>query len=808
MKSKKLLALLCLASSTLLFGEQWGGAFAQVAHFPMSLSGGNITETVGGGQYKVNSQLAACTVEGLDGDALLFDGWSNYIQAALPAGINTSEFTLTVLLAPQTYPMMTLDVAEDKPTYGTICGNLSDDGKSGFALQLSSQGDIMAAFGSAYAGGYARTMAGSKKLPRGKWSRLTFVYSKSANTVALYLDAEAIATAKAQNYAMNPSSQPFMIGKDSKVITGYGKQNLNINTYVGLIDDIAIYDKAMTADEVAAMKPADVKPDFNYPASRYNASQGREYLWRPQFHGMPSAGWTNESHGLTYSDGKYHVFFQKNANGPYMSRLHWGHITSENLCKWHEEVIAFGPDQSYDMKGCWSGAVFIDKDLTAGKPGILYTAVDNAKATIAMATPVDDALVEWNKLANNPIINGRPQGLSDDFRDPYFFTHNGEKYIIVGTSKDGKGACTLHKYIPSQGAAGAGSWTNDGSIFFQATNASQQGRFWEMPNITRMGDDKWLFTCTPLDINGGVHTICWVGTIGNDGKFTPISDMQTLELNGTSKDGYGLLSPSFLVAPDGMVGGNERILLGIVPDKLPLERNMEIGWAHNYSLPRQLSLDANNKLVQKPYAGLAVMRTATTATANLTAAGTQSLAPVQGRQIEVSADFVANSGTGGISFLKSGDRKATLTYDATDNRITLDLTSLDRTVNDGVYGGKYTASLPERPVAGSTVNVHLFFDGSIADIFIAGKWAFSVRIFPNDVNAVGVDVFTTGSVTATAQAWTLDADGGDPSGIETVSIGDSHVASNTGIFSMTGQQLSSAPQHGIYIIGGKKCLAN
>lgn len=778
-------------------------AEAQVAHFPMSLSGGSITEVVGGGTYKVNSQLPACTVEAIDGDALLFDGWSNYVNAALPAGINYDELTMSVLLAPQTYPMMVVDVAETTPTYATICGNLAADEKSGFALKLSSQGDLKVVIGSAYSGGRRTEIIGNRKLPRGMWSRLTFVISKAGNTTALYLNGEQIASGRSNKYGINPSTAPFMIGKDQTSSLVYGINGLNINTYVGLIDDIAIYDKAMTADEVAAMNPADAKPDFNYPAERY--AEGKAAMWRPRFHGMPSANWTNESHGLVYSNGKYHIFFQKNACGPYMSRLNWGHISSPNLYKWTEEPVALGPDAPYDMKGCWSGAVFYDNDLTAGRPGILYTAVDNAKATIALATPADDDLIHWNKFDNNPIVNGRPSGLTDDFRDPYFFTARGEKYIIVGTSKNDMGACTLHKYVN-------GSWTNTGETFFQASSAIQYGTFWEMPTIVNMGNDRWLFTCTPLGIGGGVHTICWVGTIGSDGKFTPTGDMQTLELNGTSKDGYGLLSPSFLVVPDGLVGGDGKILLGIVPDKLPLNRNMEIGWAHNYSLPRQLTLDANDKIVQKPYTGLVGLRTATTCTANLTTEGTQSLAPVSGRHIEINADFVANNGTGGIRFLtnratRAGDSGASLTYDVTNNRITLDLTKLDRTVNDGdTYGGIYTATLPERPAEGSTVNVHMYLDGSIADIFIANRWAFSVRIFPNDANAIGAEVFTTGSVTATAQAWTLDADQ-QTSGIFQP-VAEGFDAKDTRVFNLLGQQMSTAPAHGIYIKGGKKCLAN
>lgn len=65
-----------------------------------------------------------------------------------------------------------------------------------------------------------------------------------------------------------------------------------------------------------------------------------------------------------------------------------------------------------------------------------------------MATPDDDDLLTWTKSTSNPLINGRPSGLSDDFRDPYFFRNGDDAYLIVGTSKDGRGAVTLHKMDP------------------------------------------------------------------------------------------------------------------------------------------------------------------------------------------------------------------------------------------------------------------------------------------------------------------------------------------------------------------------
>lgn len=760
---------------------QTAGIAAQtlVAHFDMSLSNGKITEAVTNTDFTVNSQLPACSIKGVSGQALRFDGYSNYVKAAVPvSSFSTEAMTISVSLSAESYPMMQVDVAEDTPTFATICGNLDEDAKTGFAFELSSQGDLRFRYGSAT--GFLMTVNGGQKLPRGQWCDLTAVLDKAGNEAAIWLNGMKIGSGRMSRADIVHSDKDFYIGKNQMNITDPWTGKMLLNTFCGAIDDISISNGAIdfsTLDliDFSLLPP----PDFNYPAERY-----AENIWRPQFHGMPSGSWTNETHGLIYSGGKYHVFFQKNANGPYMSRLHWGHISSENLYDWTEEPIAIAPGEDYDIKGCWSGCVYEDE----GNTYILYTAVDNAKATIAQAKAKDNRLIEWEK--QGVIINGRPSGLSDDFRDPYFFTANGQKYIIVGTSKNNVGACTLHKYD-------GGSWTNDGTIFFQGGNANQHGTFWEMPNVTPMGDGKWLFTCTPLNTGVGVRTLCWVGTIGTDGKFTPDGEVQYLEMAGISRDGYGLLSPS-IYQKDG-----KTLLLGIVPDKLPTQTNFEMGWAHNYSLPREISLAADGLLVQKPYSRLTGMRTETSLSKELALTGIESLAPVSGRQIELLGEFTVASGTCGFNFLKSGSKQVSLTYDADSGNLTLDMTSLDRTVNDGVYGGIYSVALPKKVALGEKLKLHVFLDGSIAEIFVNDTWAYSVRIFPNDAAAVEAEVFATNQMQTNVKAWTLNA-GNPSSGIKSLWMSQ---RSDNSIYDLQGRHLNVVPQKRIYINNGKKYVS-
>lgn len=740
--------------NTLLMCASMAAATAQTdvaARFDMSLNDGNtVVESVSGQAFAVNHNLAPENIDGAVGKALRLDGYSTYVKAQVnAASMSTSALTVSLWCAPETYPMMNSAEYENAETW--IAGNLDESAKTGFAFTIKPSGE----YGfKCYTGGWAVTLAaaegGGQVLPRYEWSHLVAVIDADNRQARLYRNGELVAESRCMS-PINVGGGDFLIGKSPEDRT---MDKYLLNTFNGLIDDITIYNKVLTQAE-AAQPAAENPADLGIPASRHAAD-----IMRPAFHGMPATAWTNECHGMAYSGGRYHVFFQKNANGPYMARLHWGHIYSDNLYKWHEDRIAIAPGESYDVKGCWSGAVFTDPELTGGKPAIIYTGVDNAKATIDMALPDDENLTSWSKVDGNPIINGRPSGLSDDFRDPYFFTAGGKKYIIVGSAKNGVGTTTLHEYDPQ-----TGTWSNDGRTFFSGTSASVHGTFWEMSNITNI-DGKWLFTTTPLNTKDGVEVLYWVGDINADGTFTPtaqaVDKPAKLELDGFSKQGYGLLSPT-IFQHDG-----KTLLMGIVPDKLPSSNNYELGWAHCYSLPREISLAADGTLVQRPYSGLQAMRTSQKySRSDFDLAGTEQLAPVSGRKVELCGEFVVGSGDFGFNLFKHGDKQVKLYYSWAENKLTVDASGIDRWVNDGgVYDGKYGSTLPRSIAKGEVLKIHAFIDHSIMDVFVNDTWAFSMRLFPTDAEADGIEAFADGTTHVNKlEAWVLDENGGAPSGI-------------------------------------------
>ena len=753
-------------------------ADSQSIYFPLD---GHVNEAVTSAEGTMNGVRTLPYADGVKNKAARFDGYSNYVSASPSyTGVTPGSMTFSLWIAPETYPMMNASEAELTPSYAMIAGNYDPTTHTGIGIDLSSQGGYRVTFGNGSRSGSFAVSGDAVEL--GKWNNIVVTMSSSPRQIVIYRNGIQRHQATIPG-AAQMGSAPFLIGKDRKTLMSGA---FNLNTFNGLIDEVRIDNGVKTAETIASEYAAADVPAIS--AIDVCSLLG-DNIQRPKFHGQPAKGWTNETHGMTYHNGKYHVFFQKNGNGPYMARLHWGHITSTDLISWKEEPVAIAPGanvnglEAHDGKGCWSGAVFQDGAFNAGKPTILYTGVSNAKAYIWMAAPKDDNLIEWEKQGEIIESAGNPctPECSDDFRDPYFFTTGGDKYIIVGSSNKSKvGTCVLYKYNGTK-------WEYQG-LFFSGTSQAAHGRFWEMPNVTDMGNGKWLFTCTPLDMASGVRTICWVGTIGVDGKFTPDgSAIQNLELTGTSKQGYGLLSPT-IYQKDG-----KTLLLGIVPDKLPTQNNYEMGWAHNYSLPRELSLDANGKLVQKPYSGLTAMRVATTVSVDETLLGSKAL--VSGRQIELLGEFTPTTGTCGFRFLKN----ASLTYDADTKNLKLDLMGLARTINDAdAYNGIYEATLAE-PLS----KLHIFLDGSILDIFVNDKWAYSVRLFPTDATQIEAEVFATASTAVKVSAWTLDAEG--PTGIQEIvhSPLTSHLSP---LYDLQGRQLTGKPHRGLYIINGKKII--
>ena len=142
-------------------------------------------------------------------------------------------------------------------------------------------------------------------------------------------------------------------------------------------------------------------------------------------------------------------------------------------------------------------------------------------------------------------------------------------------------------------------------------------------------------------------------------------------------------------------------------------------------------------------------------------------------------------------------KNASLTYDADTKKLTLDVTGLSRTSNDnGIFNGIYATTLTE-PLS----KLHVFLDGSILDIFVNDRWAYSIRVFPTDADQVESEVFATASTPVKVSAWTLDAK--MSTGIDQIVKSSNRQIVNC--YDLQGRRYNT-PQKGLYIQDGRKIV--
>lgn len=400
---------------------------------------------------------------------------------------------------------------------------------------------------------------------------------------------------------------------------------------------------------------------------------------RPAYHFVPPAQWMNDPNGTVYHNGWHHLFYQHHPYSDRWAAMHWGHARSRDMVHWEHLPIALWPSLSRGEEHCFSGCAVIDD---AGLPRIFYTSIAANRDPQHWLALGDADLITWEKPAENPILTLADHGglVADDWRDPCVFREGGTWYMVIGGHVRGEKGCVfLYR------SADLVRWEFVGIPF-----RGEQGN-WECPNLFRLGD-KWVLFVSPHNA-----PYYWVGDLDLAAcRFTPLAE-GTLDAG----DGY---APTTLLD-----GRGRRVLFGWArnwPEAPAGEQ--PYGWSGCMTLPRVLSLDATNHLVQTPLPELATLRGPRQAIAprTLKAGEMIRLDGLAGRELELEIDLelTGEGASAGLRLLAGSDGAG----------------GVELTFRPGVIELAGRATPRFDAAASRRVTMRVFVDRSVVEVYAEG----------------------------------------------------------------------------------------
>jgi fructan beta-fructosidase len=163
---------------------------------------------------------------------------------------------------------------------------------------------------------------------------------------------------------------------------------------------------------------------------------------RQQFHFSSKRGWNNDSNGMVYYKGEYHLFYQHNPYGWNWGNMTWGHAVSTDSIHWTEIGDAIHPDK---LGTIFSGSAVIDHGNTAsfqtGDEEVMVCIYTSAGGTNALSKdqPFTQSLAysndrgrTWHVYEGNPVI----EHINGNNRDPKVIWHEPTKRWVMALYLD------------------------------------------------------------------------------------------------------------------------------------------------------------------------------------------------------------------------------------------------------------------------------------------------------------------------------------------------------------------------------------
>lgn len=682
---------------------------------------------------------------GVCGGALLFDGYSTWITRPAEKAPKLSDaFTVSAWVAPRSYEWGV------EKRLSAIVNQHDREAAEGYILGMYRHGSWSLQIG--IGGSWHELWCHHRPLVKQAWSHVAATFSHSEGVMRLYLNGEQVAEqATPGGRALDPSNVDLLIGKNNQA--SVLAEAFRHNMFDGLMDDVRIYSRALSVVQIAAAYKAalhphggsvPVIPEADIRLDRTPLLHDRH---RPQYHASPPVHWMNEPHAPIYFNGKYHLFYQHNPQGPYWAQIHWGHWVSDDMVHWRDLPIALAPEKgAVDPDGVWSGSAAYDEN---GIPALFFTAGDdsaspNQRVGLARSRFLQDGdsdLVSWEKHPKPLIVQEKGQGMFGEFRDPFVWKEGGLWYLLIGSGTDGQGGTAL-AYTSDNMI----DWTYHGPFYVSDPEKyTELGNMWELPVLLPLGKDasgieKHVLLISPLGPGADVEVFYWIGSFDRkEVRFVPDNEEPQLIDVGD----FHFTGPSGMVDP--RTGRN--IIFTIAQGERTPQLDYDSGWAHNAGLPLHIFLRSDGRLGIEPIAELETLRGEQLCEVSDTtlAEANQLLEQVQGDMLDIRIAFGADEAAAersGVWVRRSplGEEETLIYYDRSRAELGVDrskttLSQEERT--NGVQSGKLELS-------GEALRLHIYLDRSMVEVYANGLKSLTTRVYPTLEDALGLKLMGDG----------------------------------------------------------------
>lgn len=711
--------------------------------------------------FQQDSQSPQWRSDGVLGGCLLLDGSTTYLNYGKnDIGLEGGQLTVSAWIAPRMFEWddpHAADNGTDKPT--GIIGQSNKADNQGFLLGYGRFGRLTFQVGTGEE--WLSLWTYGDNLQKYQWNHVAATFDGEQGEMTLYLNGELVssrsvpvgsAIQRARNKALTVGRNP----EGERLAAGF------LNVASGYLDEVRVYSRALTEDEVIALYDSATPGEIAF-SDIWLQNVLTEDWTRTQFHAGPYQFWMNEPHAPLYYNGMYHLFYQANMTGSYWRNICWGHYVSDDMINWKPVKEAITPmEYTVVPDGVWSGNAGYDVN---GVPLLFFTAGNDdfgsvpgliSNQNIGVAYPADltdPELTEWVVADELAVIQQPGEGRRGEFRDPYVWQQEGAWYMLIcsGSVSSKGGAALLYRSdrleLLPDGTVDQ-DWQYVSSVYEMPNQSTYYGTSWELPILMPVTNQdgtitRWMFEISPAPASIADNNVYYfLGDFDIDtGTFTPDPAFKDIP----RRLDYGcnvFTGPSAFVDP---VSGNI-VMFSIMQDQRGAADQGASGWAHTVGLARNIWLnDDGTDLMMAPIPELSKLEGEVLVDArNLTMDEANALLENVHEDMMhiVITATVKDAKTFGL-MLKQGDKwdETFYTYEVASQVINGETGNR----GDGASTSYVSGSLPLN--SDGTIGMEIYVDRSLVEAFFNQSKSLSIRAYVDEVTSQNMYFFGEGDFT-------------------------------------------------------------